>query len=352
MSGMAVASWCPKSLKGKFPYKTTGTGRLRSYPPRIGIKKNGKSSFRIRWPPLLGGAVSLHEASTYLRKQLSLELTSMASLEPEIITLLSRWEGAMCERSWWESFLEFAQPLEEVSPVVKSLVTEVPLGDPEPLAVEQFLQTRTVGLDEARREMSLWVGPAQNEIRALEVTTKAVERITAKDVEALISGAARVVQVPGKVVLTRKSGVGKRRLRAVCCGNFIPPSELNTTKSELYAGGIDALTVRVALAFVLQFPSWCGCIVDVKTAFLNAPVRGSEQEDSIGAPIIVVKPPFLLTQLGLLDQSHRWRVRKALYGLQTSPRDWAEHRDRVLRDLRLEEPQLATLHQSVTDGSL
>ena len=121
------------------------------------------------------------------------------------------------------------------------------------------------------------------------------------------------MQVPGKVVLMRKSGVGKRQLRAVCCGNFIPPSALNTTRADLYAGGVGALTVRVVLAYISQYPSWCGCVVDVKISFLNAPVRGSSQ-DTEGAPVIIVKPPYFQTQLGLMDPSHRWRVRKALYG--------------------------------------
>ena len=134
-------------------------------------------------------------------------------------------------------------------------------------------------------------------------------------------------------------------------GIFIPPSELNTTRADLYAGGVDALTVRVVLAYVSQYPSWCGCVVDVKTAFLHAPVRGSSQDTECG-PVIIVKPPYFLTQLGLMDPSHRWRVRKALYGLQTSPRDWAEHRDEALKGMVISSPVAATLHQSLTDSSL
>ena len=101
-----------------------------------------------------------------------------------------------------------------------------------------------------------------------------------------------------------------------------------------------------------QFPSWCGCVVDVKTAFLNAPLRGSEQEAEGTAPVIIVKPPFFLTQLGLMEPGHRWRVKKALYGLQTSPRDWSEHRDRILKGLVVRGTEKFTLHQSVTDSSL
>ena len=41
-----------------------------------------------------------------------------------------------------------------------------------------------------------------------------------------------------------------------------------------------------------------------------------------------------------------------IYGLQTSPRDWAEHRDQALREMAISAPVVATLHQSVTDSSL
>ena len=304
---------------------------------------------QVATPELVEAAVGWHESAMQRCRMLSLEALSETPGGSDLTAVLRDWKIAQGERDWLEVFLEYAQPIEEVSPVVKSLVSDIPIGESAPVAVEQLLQTRTVGLDEARREMDSWVEPAKDEIRALEVTTQAVERITSKEVELLIQKGTKVA---GKVVLTRKSGIGKRRLRAVCCGNFIPPSELNTTKAELYAGGIDALTVRVVLAFVSQFSSWCGCAVDVKTAFLNAPVRGSSPEDDGSTPVIIVKPPFFLTQLGLMEPTHRWRVKKALYGLQTSPRDWSEHRDKVLRGLVVREAGHATLHQSITDTSL
>ena len=294
------------------------------------------------------GAVSLHEAASHRSQRMSRELAFRNEFLHVCPGVLKELQAAEIEREFWEAFLFHVQ-----APVmVRALGVEVPLGESEPSAAEQFLQTRTIGLEEARGELEKWVDPGKDEIRALEETTHAVERVSAQDVEALIKGGTKVVQVPGKVVLTRKSGVGKRRLRAVCCGNFIPPSELNTTRSELYAGGVDSLTVRVVLAHVSQFPSWCGCAVDVKTAFLNAPVRGSQPGEEGSAPVIIVKPPYFLTQLGLMQPGDRWRVRKALYGLQTSPRDWAEHRDKALSTMSITSPVRASLFQSVTDNSL
>ena len=85
--------------------------------------------------------------------------------------------------------------------------------------------------------------------------------------------------------------------------------------------------------------------MDVKTAFRY-------EGDSKKTPIIVVKPPCLLVQLGVLRSSDRWSVRRALYGLQTSPRDWAVHRDNELRSITLEAPKGTRLRQGLTDDSL
>ena len=82
----------------------------------------------------------------------------------------------------------------------------------------------------------------------------------------------------------------------------------------------------------------------------NAPARPSAEGDGTG-PIIVVKPPHFLIQLGLLEPNYGWRVRRALYGLQTSPRDWAVYGDKELRSLEFSTPEPSTLCQSQTDDS-
>ena len=84
-------------------------------------------------------------------------------------------------------------------------------------------------------------------------------------------------------------------------------------KSDLYAGGIDSLTDRVVLAFSAQRPDWQACVVDVKTAFLYAPVRGA-QEEGEEQPVIVVKPPYLLVRsppglsMGLRSRFGEWSL--------------------------------------------
>ena len=98
-----------------------------------------------------------------------------------------------------------------------------------------------------------------------------MERIDSASADRWISAGKRVVQVPGKAVFTRKSGVGKRRLRAVCCGIHMPTSAIGNDKADLYAGGVDALTVRVVLGYSAQFDDWTFCVLDIKMAFLIGP---------------------------------------------------------------------------------
>ncbi|CAE7208375.1 TY5A, partial [Symbiodinium necroappetens] len=81
---------------------------------------------------------------------------------------------------------------------------------------------------------------------------------------------------------------------------------------------------RVALIFAAGHPSWTGVTIDVKSAFLYAPIRS----DSKGVEErIIVKPPSFLLELGIMTRDDRWWIRKALYGLPTSPRDWGRYRD-------------------------
>ena len=151
-------------------------------------------------------------------------------------------------------------------------------------------------------------------------------------------------------MLTRKSGTGRCRCRAVCCGNYLPAEKLGLSREDLYASGAEGVTLRIALAFAARYGSWKGFTTDVKSAFLYAPIgaetKGREER-------IVVKPPSFLTELGILKSTDRWWVKKALYGLPTSPKDWGNYRDQEFRGLRLRcEKQVYGLLQAKADESL
>ena len=69
-----------------------------------------------------------------------------------------------------------------------------------------------------------------------------------------------------KCVLTKKPGP-KRRFRIVARGNYA-----EKTSDDTYAAGADAVSGRYALKKAAE-SSWSGVVIDVKTAFLNAPLR-------------------------------------------------------------------------------
>ncbi|CAE7826010.1 RE1, partial [Symbiodinium sp. CCMP2456] len=269
--------------------------------------------------------------------------------EVEILTEVARLlRGEELLAEWLERSLAVCGGVGEVGGIVKALDVEVPLG-PE-ASPDTFLQTRTVGLAEARKELNLWVEPAQDEVLSLETVNRAVDRVQDCVVEEWVSQGMTVVQLPGKVVLTRKSGTGKRRCRAVCCGNHLPTDKLGLTREELYASGAESLSVKVSLTFAARNRLWVGVTIDVKSAFLYAPIRS----DSKGTEErIVVKPPGFLVELGVLSRGDRWWIRKALYGLPTSPRDWGRYRDDEFTKFKLKWGQQEySLFQTKSDSAL
>ena len=82
------------------------------------------------------------------------------------------------------------------------------------------------------------------------------------------------------------------------------------------------LRVLVSLASI---HGWSVASWDVSTAFLYASLP-EEQE-------VFCRPPNVLIRLGLVQPGIVWRLKKALYGLRTSPKAWEEERDQSLDSL-------------------
>ena len=67
---------------------------------------------------------------------------------------------------------------------------------------------------------------------------------------------------------------------------------------------------------------------DVSSAFLNTPARARNlREEHYGKrQVTIAAPPKSLIRLGVVDPGTLWEVLLAIYGLDTSPRDWSLHR--------------------------
>ena len=203
------------------------------------------------------------------------------------------------------------------------------------------LQTYTVPLQDVRANLPEWIEALKGEYTSLTKTTGAVTPIRLEDL-----GDEEVEYAPAKLVATRKAPDGKRRTRIVACGNLVTSSVQssgaadasetnfgNQKKSaDTYAAGVEGSVMRATLR-TCAARGFTGATTDVKTAFLLAPRRGKGK--------LVVRPPRILVESGLISSDELWLVNQALYGLQASPADWSQFRDDTVKTWRWEHKGMA-----------
>ncbi|CAE7684621.1 RE1, partial [Symbiodinium necroappetens] len=203
--------------------------------------------------------------------------------------------------------------------------------------VPQFLQTRTFSNEEVLANWSEpWETCTVGELASLLDTKRALSRTDDAQIAGWRAEGIEVTVVPSKTVYSRKAVTGRHKCRIVICGNALPNlGESNLErKMATYAGGVDVGLLRLLLAEAVH----CGYALatwDVATAFLNVPARPRDLRAAARgkAQIVVAMPPKSLVRKGLVPPGERWKVDLAVYGLDTSPRDWTLHRNEVLVDL-------------------
>lgn len=118
------------------------------------------------------------------------------------------------------------------------------------------------------------------EIQSLE-SKKAIRRLTPSEVAYYQrEHADKVEVVPGKAIHSIKAPDGRRKCRLIVCGNYLKgagrgPSDRSET-AQLYAGGADTTCLRTSMALAAS-RGWHAASLDIKTAFLNAPLRTLEE---------------------------------------------------------------------------
>ncbi|CAE7618847.1 GIP, partial [Symbiodinium sp. CCMP2456] len=171
---------------------------------------------------------------------------------------------------------------------------------------------------EVRSHLEKWRQAATTEVQSLE-TMGAIRRLRGQEARGVLrSGDVEII--PAKAVCTVKPGSPfKRKVRVVSCGNFASTTE----ETLLYAGGAGAETLRALLVHNGRRGRRCHSL-DVKSAFLLAPIPAYVKKR------YAVRPPKLLTELGICAADEIWMIERALYGFRESPRWWSVHRDSVL----------------------
>ena len=136
----------------------------------------------------------------------------------------------------------------------------------EPMVKEQeTLVTKTLTLDEVRRELEEWKEPIKSEYESL-LKHKAIEPNNREQYQEL-QRTHDIEVIPGKLVATIKPPF-KRKARLVACGNQASKNE----DAEVAAGGLCTVCTRSLVSKAAQ-NEWGCATVDVKTAFLQAPRR-------------------------------------------------------------------------------
>ena len=194
---------------------------------------------------------------------------------------------------------------------------------------EEILQTRIVGVDEVVRDLPLWTDAINAELSSLFEKKGALRRLPKQERELIKKQHPEIIPLPAKLVVTRKAG-GKRKVRIVACENYADRRE----GEDLYASGSDCISLRLALRKAVD-QGWEGATADVRTAFSNAPLAGTAEEDP--DYIVLIAPPRILIRLGFARPDEVWLAVKAMYGLRQSPKAWSDYRDSVVAQMQWED---------------
>ena len=247
---------------------------------------------------------------------------------------LRRWVGC---RSCLEEVLREYQKAEEAEGNEGLRMLDGSKGEEE-----TPLHTKTIPNEVVRKELSRWVPSMLAEYEALIRENDAVEPFPEETLEKWRKEGKEFDLVPGKTVHTIKAFTGRLKTRAVICGNFLGQC---FTKAQKYAAGADSVLIRLLLREV-ALRKWRVCVIDVRTAFLLAPLLFQDSR-----PTLVMVPKMFL--IGGVCKETVWRVKRALYGMVTSPRSWEVYRNQTMSQLKgtIKEGEV-TLRPSEVDGSL
>ena len=187
---------------------------------------------------------------------------------------------------------------------------------------DEVLQTKIVSPKEVARRWKEWLPAIESEVQSLVEEKEALRMLTKEEVHQLQIEAERtgltMESVLSKMVFTLKPGPegGKPKARWVACGNF----ESRKDDEDNYSSGADATALRV-LVWMAMKRQWLGCVIDVKTAFLNAKMIQKETEG-----LLLIKPPSILVDQGFMPRDALFLPLRAVYGFRRSPRLWGSRR--------------------------
>ena len=243
------------------------------------------------------------------------------------------------------------------------------------------LQTRVMANAQVMAEWELWEPSTHVELEGLIEDKQVLERSNQRHLDQLQAQGYKVTLIPSKVIYSLKAPCGRRKCRLVACGNFLGASEgtKQAHKQVVYTASIGIEALRTGLAFSTRRGHTL-ITLDIKAAFLNAQLLPRDRKaaedavnddryevDALGTAknnktevtgsgpkeVVALMPPRMLVTKGFFRGDTRLIIKKAVYGLDQSPRDWALLRDAKLPGLRINcQGKEFKLFQSFADDSL
>ena len=285
------------------------------------VDLEGRPSGRLREKTAIRG-ISIQEAQSRLDRGVLHANTLFKSLE-------TRTEGP--EEVWQTAVpvvFDMDRENEELETYIRALRVEeegeVAAACQAAAEEAQVLQTKTFALNEVKKELPKWIPAMEKEVNSI-LANQAVQRVPAAEAERYMEEMRKegylVERVPGKAVFTQKAGSGRLKARICVCGNLMS----ERASEDLYASGVDSTQVRTMVRKA-SLQGWELASLDIQTAFLLAPTSQKE--------LIVMVPPRILVDAGLVAADEVWIITSALYGMTTAPRDWANYRDEQVASWR------------------
>ena len=175
--------------------------------------------------------------------------------------------------------------------------------DPDSVAVDVPAKTVLASVGE---EKAKWWQTGETELHGLQshmtyvpIDAQHMRRLKAEGAEVLLAKAVWTLKPSSS-----PGGPKRHKLRVAVCGNF----------SEIWDVAVARPVLREAAGH-----KWAVGSLDIKSAFLN-PMLPQDR-------VVIVTPPRVLVDMGLIPDGQYWLLSRALYGLRECPHLWAQKRD-------------------------
>ena len=194
------------------------------------------------------------------------------------------------------------------------------------------LQTISVSHQEVLEKVEEWRPSIGAELESVFERHQALQRTCKDEVDGWIRQGKVVEFLPSKALFHKKGGTGRHKTRIVACGNFAKAGN-GEEPGSTYAGGIDSTSLRIQLAHCghqkVRDCRWTAGALDIRTAFLLAPLEQSNR-------ILVLRPPKVLINAGIVPPQELWYATGAIYGLREAPAAWSAYRDSELPNIQIQ----------------